>query len=101
LADDDAPKSAYEIAVERLKQKDREEGVEEHPLTDEQRAEIAEARSQHEARVAEREILHRDALLKAQDPEQIETLEQQYRRDRERFASDRDSKIRKIRGEGA
>ena len=101
MADDDAPKSAYEIAMERLKQKDRDEGVEERPITDEQRAEIAEARSQYEARVAERKILHRDALLKAQDPEQIETLEQQYRRDRERFASDRDSKIQKIRGEGA
>jgi hypothetical protein len=99
LSDDDGPKSAYEIALERLKQRDREEGVEERPLTDEQRAEIAEARNQYEARVAEREILHRDALLRARDPEQIETLEQQYRRDRERFASDRDSKIRKIRGD--
>ena len=48
-----------------------EEGVEERPLTDEQRAEIAEARNQYEARVAEREILHRDALLRARDPEQI------------------------------
>jgi len=99
LSDDEAPKSAYELAMERLKQKDREEGIEERPLTDEQRAEIAEARNQYEARVAEREILHRDALLRARDAEQLETLEQQYRRDRERFASDRDSKIRKIRGD--
>jgi len=99
VADDDAPKSAYEIAMERLRQKDREEGVEEHPLTEEQRAEIAEARSQYEARVAEREILHRDAMLRVQDPAEYETLEQQYRRDRERLASDRDSRIRKIRGE--
>ena len=101
VADDDAPKSAYEIALERLKEKDREEGIEERPLTEEQRAEIAEARSQYEARVAEREILHRDAMLRVQDPAEHEALEQQYRRDRERFASDRDSKIRKIRGEGA
>lgn len=99
MSDDEAPKSAYELAMERLKQKDREEGIEERPLTDEQRAEIAEARNQYEARVAEREILHRDALLRARDAEQLETLEQQYRRDRERFASDRDSKIRKIRGD--
>ena len=101
MTDDDAPKSAYEIALERLKEKDREEGIKERPLTEEQRAEIAEARSQYEARVAEREILHRDAMLRVQDPAEHETLEQQYRRDRERFASDRDSKIRKIRGEGA
>jgi len=97
VTDDDAPKSAYEIAMERLKKKDREEGVEERPLTDEQRAEIAEARSQYEARVAEREILHQASLSKTGDPAERETLEQQYRRDRERLTSDRDAKIRKIR----
>jgi hypothetical protein len=99
VTDDDAPKSAYEIAMERLKKKDREEGVEERPLTDEQRAEIAEARSQYEARVAEREILHRASLRKTVDPAERETLEQHYRRDRERLAADRDQKIRKIRGD--
>ena len=95
MADDDAPKSAYEIAMERLKQKDRDEGVEERPITDEQRAAISEARSQYEAKVAEREILHRDALRKTHDPAERETLDQHYRRDRERYASDRDEKIRR------
>ena len=38
MADDDAPKTTYEIILERLKRQDREEGVEERPLTDEQRA---------------------------------------------------------------
>jgi hypothetical protein len=99
VADDDAPKSAYEIALARLQKKDREEGVEERPLTDGQRAEIAEARSQYEARVAEREILHQASLRNTGDPAERETLDQQYRRDRERFASDLDSKIRKIRGD--
>jgi len=99
VADDDAPKSAYEIAMERLKKKDREEGIEERPITDEQRAAIAEARNQYEARVAEREILHKDALRKTEDPSERETLDQHYRRDREHYASERDSKIRKIRGE--
>jgi hypothetical protein len=97
VTEDDAPKSAYEIAMERLKQKDREEGIEERPLTDEQRARIAEVRSQYEARVAEREILHQASLRKTTDPRERETLEQQYRRDRERYASDRDASIRKIR----
>ena len=32
----DGPKSAYELAMERLRQKDREAGVEERPLTDQQ-----------------------------------------------------------------
>jgi hypothetical protein len=100
VADDDAPKTAYELAMERLKQKDREEGIEERPITEEQRAEIAEARNQYEARCAEREILHQAALRKTEDPGEREALDQQYRRDRERFASDRDSRIRKIRERG-
>ena len=33
----DAPKSAFELAMERLKRKDAEAGVTEVPLTDEQR----------------------------------------------------------------
>ena len=43
MSDDDAPKSAWELALERLKKKDREEGVEERALTEEQRA-ILESR---------------------------------------------------------
>ncbi len=37
----EAPKSALELVMERLKKKDAESGVEEKPLTDEQRAQIA------------------------------------------------------------
>jgi hypothetical protein len=96
---DEAPKSAYELAMERLRRKDREEGVEERPLTDEQRASIAEARRVAEARLAEREILHQSALRKALDAEAAATLEEEYRRDRERIASDRDRRIREVRGD--
>jgi len=41
---DDAPKSAYELAMERLRKKDRDEGVPEHAPTAAQRKAIAEAR---------------------------------------------------------
>ena len=34
----DGPKSAFELAMERLRQKDREEGVVERPLSTEQKA---------------------------------------------------------------
>jgi len=94
---DDAPKSAYELAMARLRKKDEEEGVVERPLTDEQKAAIAEARRVCEARLAEREILHRSDLAKARDPEAFEKLEQEYRRDRERYTYDRDRKIEEIR----
>ena len=93
----DRPKSAYELAMERLKKKDAEQGVVEQSLTDTQKAAIAEARSMHRARVAEREILHREKLMSTPDPAEREIVEEQYRRDLERFASDRDAKIRRIR----
>jgi hypothetical protein len=94
---DEAPKSALELAMERLKKQDAEAGVVEHKLTDAQKGAIAEARSVHESRVAELQILHRSKQLTAVDPQEIERIEQEYRRDLDRLASDRDSKIKKIR----
>ena len=95
----DTPKSALELAMERLKKKDAEAGVVEQKLTDAQKAAIAEARSVYEARVAERQILHRQKQLTTVDPHEIEKVEEEYRRDMDRFATDRDAKIRKIRQE--
>jgi hypothetical protein len=97
VGDDEAPKSALELAMARLKQKDKAEGVEERPVTDEQRAAIAEARQVAEARLAEQEILHRSKLAQAADRESLEALELEYRRDRERILADRDQKIEKLR----
>jgi hypothetical protein len=93
----DAPKTAFELAMERLRRKDQEEGVVERPLTDEQKAAIAEVRKVYEAKVAEREILHRDALAKARSHEEIEKLNAELEQDRGRFARDRDRKIAEIR----
>src|SRR3954469_14062047 len=97
----DGPKSALELAMERLRKKDAESGVVEQKLTDAQKAAIAEARSVHEAPGAQRQILHREKQLRPYEPADIATMEEEYRRDMERFAHDRDAKIRKIRGEGA
>jgi hypothetical protein len=94
---DDAPKSAYELAMERLRQKDREANVEDRPLTDAQKAAIAEARQLYTARVAEREILHQSALASASSREEIERLNENLRTDKERLANDRDRKIAEIR----
>jgi hypothetical protein len=93
----DAPKSAFELAMERLKKKDAEAGVVEQKLTDAQKAAIAEARSVYEARVAERQILHRQKQLTTFEPAEIEKMDEEYRRDMDRFATDRDAKIRRIR----
>ena len=96
----DAPKSALEIVMERLKKKDADAGVEETPLTDDQRTGIAEARSIHDARVAERRIMHQSALATVFDPAEREQLAEMLRRDLDRFASDRDARIRRIREGG-
>lgn len=92
-----APKSAYELAMERLRQKDAEQGVIERPLTEEQKKEITEIRSTYEARLAQAEVMHRDGLNKTLDPEAIAAIDQDYRRERERLTSERDSKIEKVR----
>ena len=97
---DEAPKSAYELAMARLRKKDQEEGVVERPVTDEQKAALAEARRVCEARLAEREIMHRSQRARAADPETLEKVDQEYRRDRERITYDRDRKIEEIRKGG-
>jgi hypothetical protein len=91
------PKSALELVMERLRKKDADAGVAQQTLNDEQKAAIAEARSMYEAKVAERQILHRGKILAAVDSKEREVLDEEYRRDLDRFASDRDAKIRRIR----
>ena len=98
MSDDEAPKSALELALARLRQKDRDSGVEERPLTDEQRGRMADIRRVYDARLAEREILHQGDLRKARDPESFEKLEKDYRRDRERMQAERERKLAEVRG---
>ena len=97
MTEDDAPKSAYEIILERLKKKDREEGVQESSVTDEQRARIAELRRTYDAKLAEREILYQSARRRAADLDELDRIEGEYRRDRERIRSERDRKIDEAR----
>ncbi len=94
---DNAPKSAYELAMERLRKKDEDEGITLVPLTDEQRAQIAEVRSFYEAKIAEQKVLHESAMRRSLDPAERDTLAEQHRRELEHFTSARDAKIEKIR----
>jgi hypothetical protein len=93
----DAPKSALELVMERLKKKDAEAGLRDTPLTDAQREAIAEARNLYEARVAEVRILHDSAMAGIHDPAQRAEREAELRCDLERLESERDSKIKRIR----
>jgi hypothetical protein len=97
MADDKTLKSAYELAMERLRQKDAEAGVAAYALTGAQRTAIAEVRNFYEAKLAEADVLYQSKLRGTANPEEHATLTQEYRRDRERLASERDAKIDKIR----
>ena len=94
---DDAPKSAYELAMERLRKKDQEAGISETALTAGQKDEIAEIRRVYDARLAQDDILHRSALMKTFDPAEREKLEEENRRERARLADERDAKIERVR----
>ena len=96
---DEAPKSAYELAMERLKKKDADEGVTERALTDDQKNEIAEIRKTYGAKLAQEEILFKSKAQAFLDPESRQQLEDNYRRDVERLTHERDRKIEKVRAD--
>ena len=94
---DDRPKSAVELAMERLRQKDADSGVADTPPTEQQKADIAEARSFHASKIAEAQILHRSKLMAIADPGERGQAEAEYHRDLQRLNDDLERKIRNIR----
>ena len=103
MTDEGAPKSSFELAMERLRKKDAEEGVTTRPMTAQQKSAIAELRSFYDSKIAEQEILQESAMkhLLQADPAEREEISRRFRRERERLASERDAKVEKIRqGEG-
>jgi hypothetical protein len=93
----DAPKSAYELAMERLRALDRESGVAEAKISEAQKREISEARRVATARLAEREILFKDVMRKTQDPAEREKAEREYQIDRQRINDDCERAMESIR----
>jgi hypothetical protein len=97
---DDAPlKSAYDIAMERLRARDREKGIPERkPLTADQKREIARLRKDAKAKLAELEIMHKKNLASERDdPEKIKKIEEHFEIDRGRIESALESAIAKVR----
>ena len=95
--EDDKPRSAVEIAMARLKQRDADSGVVDPTTTDEQKAAIAEARNLHAAKVAELQILQRAKVAGVYDPADRDRLDAEYRGELRRLAEDMDRKIARIR----
>ena len=85
--------------MERLRKKDADAGVAARPMTDEQKRAIAEVKSLYDSKIAEQDILQQSAMNHrlAADPAELEDVGRQFRRERERLASERDAKVEKIR----
>jgi hypothetical protein len=96
MPDDKPMKSSYDLAMERLRKRDEDEGVVQKALTDEQKAAIAELRTVYKAKLAELEILQQGRLRATVDPAERQALEDTYRRERERLTSERDAKIDRL-----
>jgi hypothetical protein len=90
-------KSAYELALERLEAQGIERPREE-ALSDETKREIAEARRQTEAKLAELEILHRDKLRKLDDATKLAEQDEFYRLEKDRIERDGEARVAKLRG---
>ena len=95
-------KSAYELAMERLKKKDA--GFEEKELSDAQKQEIEEIRQTYRAKNAERDIMFKSKLTKlaAEVPPgelmiQRQVIENAHQRDIAVLKNAMDEKISKVR----
>lgn len=91
-----APKSSFELAMERLRAADSS-ATKEKPLSSTQKEKIAEARRVAAARLAECEILFKDAMKRTPDPAAREKAEGEYQIDRQRINDDLDRAIDAIR----
>src|ERR1700730_4393299 len=92
-------KSAYELAMERL-----QKGAPVAPLTDAQRAEIAEIDSTYKAKIAEKELLLKDQIKKEMQAghlNEVEPLQQQLATELRRLQEECESRKEKIRNRPA
>jgi len=96
MSDAKGLKSRMDLLMERLAKEDAEGGAVQ-TLSDAQRATITEIRSQFEARAAELEIMNQGKLSAIWDPEARELLLAELRREKERLAGERDTKIAKVK----
>lgn len=94
MSDDDAPKSAVELAMEKLRARG---DFEEVKLTDEQKAEIADIRSRCRAQIAELEIQQESKLRAVASFEEGEVLRAELKKEKERLEEEMDKKVSEVR----
>lgn len=93
-------KSAYELAMERLRKSDPDAVV---SLTEEQKQKLAEIDATYKSKIAEREIFLSSKLQEAEasgDPIAIEQIRRQIASERERLEAEREEKKEAVRPKG-
>lgn len=83
--------------MERLRKKDEAAGVEPQVLSDAQKAAVGEVRSLYSAKIAQAEVLLQGRLRQTFDPAERQTIEDEYRREREQLTSEMNAKLEKAR----
>jgi hypothetical protein len=103
MSDERQLKSAYEIAMERLKVHDQEQGIEEAvPLSEKQKLEIAELRREAKSKIAELRILHKQPIAETQeDLAKLAEIEEKHRIDVRRVESRLESAIARVKENGS
>ena len=96
MSDDDAPKSAVELAMEKLRARD---DFKEVKLTDEQKAEIADIRSRCRAQIAELEIQLQGKLPLIGSFEEAEILQAELKKEKARLEEEMEKKVSKVRAQ--
>jgi hypothetical protein len=91
---EDEPKSAIEIAMEKLRARG---DFDEQPLSDEQKAEIADIRSLYKSKIAEFEIKQQDKISKAASYEEIQSLQEELAQEKTRLNDKMETEVKKVR----
>ncbi len=94
MSDDDAPKSAVELAMEKLRARG---DFKEVKLTDEQKAEIADIRSRYRAQIAELEIHHQGKLPAVGSFEEAEVLRAELKKEKGRLEEEMEKRVSEVR----
>ena len=91
---EDEPKSAVELAMEKLRARG---DFTETSLTDAQKAEIADIRSLYKSKIAEHEIHEAAKMKQATTLEELETMKEALAKEKGRLSNEMEDKVKKIR----
>ncbi len=91
---EDEPKSAVELAMEKLRARG---DFTETSLTDAQKAEIADIRSLYKSKIAELEIHEATKMKQAATLEELEALKEALAKEKQRLNQEMEDKVKEVR----